>query len=327
MHFKLPVCVCYFLLTGIILCYLLPLFFIIKPSPWTCAVCRFGVGFSFCLYYSALLVKTNRIHRIFNRSPTSLQSPPLVSPLSQLFFTTLLVSIQIILAIVWLTVERPRVAYVYDKSSVELVCGESPLVRQLITLGYNFLLLLSTVYFAFRARKVPQNFNEAKFINLTVYSLFVLWLAFISTYYATASLGTLYQTGSLMIAIIMNATVTLCTLFVPKVYFLYSQLHKDRDSPLVSGSNRKYSNSRDQRLPSCTSLRIAPSNRIFARPLVKSVSIPAMVHRLEESNACQKVVATHNLRQSDEPFQRHVHVVECSTQTCESDYNIISVCT
>ena len=304
------------LLTGIMLCYLLPFFFIMKPSPWTCAVRRFGVGFAFSLCYSALLVKTNRIHRIFNRSPTSLQSPPFVSPLSQLFFTTLLVSVQIILAIVWLTVKRPSVAYIYYKSSVELVCGESPVIRQLITLGYNFFLLLGTVYFAFRARKVPQNFNEAKFINLTVYSLFILWLAFISTYYATASLGTLYQTGSLMIAIIVNATVTLCTLFVPKIYFLYSQLHKDHDSPVDSGSNRRYSNSRDQRLPSCISLRIAPSNRIVAKPLVKSVSNPAMVYRLEEHNACQRVMATQPST-NDEPFQRHV--VECSTRTCESD--------
>ena len=273
------------LLTGIMLSYVFPFFFIMMPSPWTCAVRRFGVGFCFALCYSALLVKTNRIHRIFNRSSGSLQSPPLVSPLSQLFFTTLLVSIQIVIAIVWLTIERPSAMYVYSKSRIELICGESPIVGQLITLGYNFLLLLITIYFAFRARKVPQNFNEARFINLTVYSLFILWLAFILTYYATASLGTIYQTGSLMIAIILNATVTLCSLFVPKVYFLYSQLHKDHNSPLDSVSPHRYSNGRDHRVSSFVSLRVAPSSRIVANPLVKrlSVSIPAQMHCLEES--------------------------------------------
>ena len=273
------------LLTGIMLSYVFPFFFIMMPSPWTCAVRRFGVGFCFALCYSALLVKTNRIHRIFNRSSGSLQSPPLVSPLSQLFFTTLLVSIQIVIAIVWLTIERPSAMYVYSKSRIELICGESPIIGQLITLGYNFLLLLITIYFAFRARKVPQNFNEARFINLTVYSLFILWLAFILTYYATASLGTIYQTGSLMIAIILNATVTLCSLFVPKVYFLYSQLHKDHNSPLDSVSPHRYSNGRDHRVSSFVSLRVAPSSRIVANPLVKrlSVSIPAQMHCLEES--------------------------------------------
>ncbi len=209
------------LLIGIILCYVLPVFFVVMPSPWTCGVRRFGVGFCFSLCYSALLIKTNRIHRIFNRSSSSLQSPPLVNPLSQLFFTTILVSVQTVLAIVWLTIERPSTVYVSSKSRVELICGESPVIGQLITLGYNFLLLLITIYFAFRARKVPQNFNEARFINLTVYSLFILWLAFILTYYATASLGTIYQTGSLVIAIILNATVTLCSLFVPRMYTFY----------------------------------------------------------------------------------------------------------
>ena len=270
------------LLVGIILCYVLPIFFIMIPSPWTCAVRRFGVGFCFSLCYSALLVKTNRIHRIFNRSSNSLQSPPLVSPLSQLFFTTLLVGIQTVLAIVWLTIERPNAIYVYSKSRVELICGESPVIGQLITLGYNFLLLLITIYFAFRARKVPQNFNEARFINLTVYSLFILWLAFILTYYATASLGTIYQTGSLVIAIILNATITLCSLFVPKLYFLYSQLHKDHDSPLDSVSPHRYDNGRDQRVSSFVSLRVAPSNCVVAKPLVKSVSIPAQMHRLDK---------------------------------------------
>ena len=273
------------LLIGIVLCYALPIFFITKPSPWTCAVRRFGVGFCFALCYSALLVKTNRIHRIFNRSSSSLQSPPLVSPLSQLFFITVLVGIQTVLAIVWLTIERPSAIYVYSKSRVELVCGESPVIGQVITLGYNFLLLLITIYFAFRARKVPQNFNEARFINLAVYSLFILWLAFILTYYATASLGSIYQTGSLVIAIILNATITLCSLFVPKVYFLYSQLHKDHDSPLDSVSSHRYNNGRDRRVSSFVSLRVVPSNSIAANPLVKSVSIPAQMHHLDQSKS------------------------------------------
>ena len=286
------------LLTGIMLCYVLPFFFILMPSPWICAVRRFGVGFCFALCYSALLVKTNRIHRIFNRPSNSIQSPPLVSPLSQLFFTSLLLGIQTVIAIVWLTVERPSAIYVYNKSSIELKCGESPLIGLLITLAYNFLLLLVTVYFAFRTRKVLQNFNEAKFINLTVYSLCILWLAFIPTYYATASLGTIYQTGSLVIAIILNATVTLCTLFVPKIYFLFSRLQKDHDSQLDSVSNRRYtSNGTSQRIASC--------NRIGAEPLARRcVSIPALMHRLEENNNHDVIAGSHGLPASDEIFQR-----------------------
>ena len=219
------------LLTGILLCYLLPFFFVSKPVPWICGVRRFSVGFCFAICYSALLVKTNRIHRIFNRKITSTEAPPLISPLSQLSFTALLVSVQVVIAVIWLIVEVPSIAFIYTDFSTELICGESTLIELAISLVYSFLLLLVTTYYGFRTRKVPQNFNEAKFISFTMYTLCVLWLAFIPIYFAaTARLGVVYQTGSLMLAIILNASITLCCLFVPKIYFLFSTVHKDHST-------------------------------------------------------------------------------------------------
>ena len=225
------------ILTGIMLCYLLPFFFIAIPSPAICAIRRFGVGFCFCLCYSALLVKTNRIHRIFNRSPESAQVPHLISPQSQVFFTALLIAVQVVIASVWLIAERPGVIYVYSKFSTELKCGESPYIGLSITLGYNCLLLVITTYFAIRTRKVPQNFNEAKFISFNMYTLCILWLAFIPAYFATTTvLGTIYETGSLMLVIILNASVTLCILFVPKIYYLF--FGKKGDSTFDSKSTQ-----------------------------------------------------------------------------------------
>ena len=223
------------MLTGIMLCYVLPFFFIAKPVPWICGVHRFGVGFCFALCYSALLVKTNRIHRIFNRSPNSNQVPPLISSESQLFFTGLLVAVQVVIASVWLIIERPSIIHIFNKYSTELKCGESSHSGLPVTLVYNFILLLVTIYFAFRTRKVPQNFNEAQFVNLAVYSLCILWLAFIPTYYATAVLGTIYQTGSLVIVIILNATVTLCILFLPKTYYLFFRKQAKCQSDTFTG--------------------------------------------------------------------------------------------
>ncbi len=223
------------MLTGIMLCYVLPFFFIAKPAPWICGVRRFGVGFCFALCYSALLVKTNRIHRIFNRSPNSNQIPPLISSQSQLFFTGLLVAVQVVIASVWLIIERPSITYIFNKHSTELKCGESSHTGLPVTLVYNLILLLTTIYFAFHTRKVPQNFNEAKFINLAVYALCILWLAFIPSYYATAVLGTIYQTGSLVIVIILNATMTLCILFLPKMYYLFFRKQAEFQSETCTG--------------------------------------------------------------------------------------------
>ena len=207
----------------------MPFIYIAKPSPALCSIRRFGVGFCFSLCFSALLIKTNRIHRIFNRGSVSVQTPPLISPQSQLFFTASLVAIQVVIATVWLVVEQPRTAFIYDDLTTHLVCGENPYLGLSVTLAYNLLLLVVTTYFAFRTRKVPQNFNEAKFINLTVYALCVLWLALIPTYFVTTALRNSFQTGSLVITIILSATVTLCCLLVPKVYFLFLNKKKESD--------------------------------------------------------------------------------------------------
>ena len=218
------------LLSGIMLCYFLPFFFIAKPSPGICAIRRFSVGFCFSLCYSALLIKTNRIHRIFNRKITTLEPPPLIGPISQLLFTGVLVAIQIIIASVWLIIDKPSITFSYTDFSTELKCGESTQIGLFISLGYNFVLLVITTYFAVRTRNVPQNFNEAKFISFTMYALCVLWLAFIPVYIAAAAtLGVIYQTGSLVLAIILNASVTLCFLFAPKIYFLFSMMRKKQE--------------------------------------------------------------------------------------------------
>jgi len=180
------------------------------------------VGFSFALCFSALLVKTNRLHRIFNRSPDQLNTvPKFISPKSQVIVVLVLLAFQVAIATIWLAVQRPGVKYIFRDKVTELQCSESSDVGLVISLGYNLLLLILSTYFAFLARKIPENFNEAKFINVTLYTIIIIWLAFIPTYLATAKLNSIYQTISLIIAIVLTTTTTLVCLFMPKVYLIF----------------------------------------------------------------------------------------------------------
>lgn len=241
------------LLVGLLLCYILPFWFVTKPSQATCAIRRFAVGFSFAVCFSALLVKTNRIHRIFNRSTEQLKTlPRFISPLSQVIITLILISIQTVIAILWISIEHPSIVYAYDLRITELKCGESSNVGLIISLGYNLLLLILSTYFAFLARKIPENFNEAKFINVTLYTIIIIWLAFIPTYLATAKLSSVYKTSSLVIAIILSATTTLCCLFIPKIFLLIKQLVKGkRESKTVVASSTNEVTTKSS-LRSCT---------------------------------------------------------------------------
>ena len=205
------------LLIGIFFCYLVPFIYIVKPSLISCGVRRFAVGFGFSSCFSPVLVRTVRIHRIFNQeaSATSLRY---VNPLSQVTFAAVLISIQIVISTVWLGMEPPTVKHVFDAHSALIECGENPYVGLSVTLVYNAILLLITLYFAFRTRKVPGNFNEAKFINLTTYSLLIIWIAFIPIYYGTLSLGPTFQSSSLIMGTVLSASVILGCLVVPKMY-------------------------------------------------------------------------------------------------------------
>ena len=221
------------LLAGIFLCYLLPFFYIATPSPAICAIRRFGVGFCFAVSFSALLVKTNRIHRIFNQKSLSPGTKiRFINPLSQIIITFIFIGVQVLIATIWLAVEPPSTKIEPQLDRRELECGENPYIGFSVFLAYNLFLLVISTYFAFRTRKVPGNFNETKFINVTLYTVCIIWLAFIPVYFATVNLGTLFQTVSLVLGIILSASTTLCCLFISKVIILFTHIQEEKQTTI-----------------------------------------------------------------------------------------------
>ena len=82
-----------------------------------------------------------------------------------------------------------------NRKLLELVCDHSPHATLVVTVVYNLILLNTSAFFAFQTRKVPEHFNEAKFISITVFSLCVIWLAFVPTFYisTTVQIGSEFQ--------------------------------------------------------------------------------------------------------------------------------------
>ena len=178
---------CYILLLGIFLSYVMTFFLVAKPTLLTCSVFRVGLGTSLCLCYSALLTKTNRISRIFNRGMKGMgMKTGYTSPRSQILISLSIVAPQLIGSIVWLVFEPPSTAVVYPEREMAILRCRASNLHIVTSLGYNMLLIALCTAYAVKTRKIPENFNEAKYIAFTMYSTCIVWLAFIPTYFGTS---------------------------------------------------------------------------------------------------------------------------------------------
>jgi len=124
---------------------------------------------------------------------------------------------------------RPLVAASYihisaSGTSADLVCNYST-DAFCTSLTYNVLLVLACAYCAFKTRHLPDNFNESRFIVFCVYSQLLLWMIFIPAYFAVG--GSRYQVLFLCLILIVNSTLILSSLYIPKLYAVYFVKKRD----------------------------------------------------------------------------------------------------
>ncbi|XP_047741499.1 metabotropic glutamate receptor 8, partial [Hyalella azteca] len=217
---------CYVLLFGIALCYVMTFVILAPPSTPICGVLRVGLGLGLCICYSAIFTKTNRISRIFNRGVKSIKRPSYTSPRSQILICFGLVGCQLLGVVAWLVVEPPTTKELYpDRMMAVLSCGTSS-ITLILSLGYNMILILLCTIYAFKTRKIPENFNEAKYIGFTMYSTCIVWLAFVPIYFSTTR-DYKIQLASICMCVNISASVSLGCLFTPKVYIVVFQPYKN----------------------------------------------------------------------------------------------------
>ncbi|XP_028680726.2 metabotropic glutamate receptor 3-like [Erpetoichthys calabaricus] len=226
---------CYILLLGVLMCYSMTFIFIAKPSTVVCTLRRLGLGTSFAVCYSALLTKTNRIARIFSGVKDGAQRPRFISPTSQVVICMALISCQLIVVIVWLLIETPgvRKEVAADKRDIVILKCNNRDSSMLISLTYNVVLIILCTVYAFKTRKCPENFNEAKFIGFTMYTTCIIWLAFQPIFYVTSS-DYRVQTTTMCISVSLSGSVVLGCLFAPKTHIILFQPQKNVASHRVA---------------------------------------------------------------------------------------------
>jgi len=218
---------CIVLLLGILLSYSAPFILLARPSPGSCAVLRGGLGLSLSICYSAILTKTSRISRIFNHHGK--HGLRWISPQSQLLICFGLILLQLVGVLAWLVVEPPdkQIIYIYPSGQPPHAletCSVSSF-SIIMSLLYNMILIILCTVYAFKTRKIPENFNEAKYIGFTMYSTCIVWLAFIPIFFGTHH-DYQVQLSSLCMCVTVSATVVLCLMFGPKMYLV--MLHPEK---------------------------------------------------------------------------------------------------
>ncbi len=124
---------------------------------------------------------------------------------------------------------------VLTEKLVELYC-DLHVNAFLVPLCYNLILILLCAAHGFLTRSLPQNFNESRFIFFSVCTTTFLWVIFIPVYYS--AFYKYHRSALLAFSLILNASITMICLFLPKVYAICFITEED----LISSSSTRSNN-------------------------------------------------------------------------------------
>ena len=211
-------------LIGLTLCFILSVFYLLPPSPVSCAFRRIFLWFSYSLILCALFIKLVRLARIFLRKNIS-SRPKFISPVYQVIFTLLLVSVQLILVIASMIYVPPDTLNTTnlnennqnDYPTLILQCTAPHVALVVLQMLYFTALLIASNVLAILTIRFPENFNESKYVASATFALGVLWLGFISGYFASDVIN---QTAIISFTVQVSALAVLVCLFGPRVFLM-----------------------------------------------------------------------------------------------------------
>uniref|UniRef100_A0A8K9UEW0 Olfactory receptor C family, x3 n=1 Tax=Oncorhynchus mykiss TaxID=8022 RepID=A0A8K9UEW0_ONCMY len=216
----------FLLLLFLSICFLIGLLFIGEPSDWLCRIRYPAFGVSFALCISCLLAKTMVVLMAFR---ATLPGSDVMRQLNHLInINTNMVPSgrQGLICLIWLLTRPPytNLNTGHISSVIIIDCAMGSEVAFWCVLGYIGLLACMCFILAFLARKLPDNFNEAKFITFSMLIFFAVWITFIPVYVSTAGK---YTVAVHVFAILASAFGLLVCIFAPKCYIVVLRPEKN----------------------------------------------------------------------------------------------------
>lgn len=121
---------------------------------------------------------------------------------------------------------------VVQPKSILLECKEGSSLMFGLMLGYIDLLALICFTFAYKGRKLPQKYNEAKFITFGMLIYLMAWVIFIPVHVTTS--GKYVPAVEVVVILISNYGILSCH-FLPKCYIIiFKKEYNTKDAFLNS---------------------------------------------------------------------------------------------